>query len=471
VLASLSVDVNAALAVNAATFGIVATVGAAVLAGRCPWPRLLAWTGAMVGLALALLLLLQRGVWPDGVTVLLGNGLLFGSVCLAWMALDAERTGAVAPRVPALTGAVLMLLFGLAVTLLPAQIWGPLGTVLFACLCLALAASAFQVARTCHGRGAMLVALPVGLVAVLLLVHAAQVAAGQLLDGSADDRADFALSALIGTTVASVATMGFVGMHLERWWARERERRENFAETRESGRLAQAEARALAERLQEREQSARLLAHEVRQPLHGARAAVQAAREAFAGHSPQAAGHALDDVDRILLRIAGTVENTLIAGPLLERKAPLVLADVDLGTLFDLVVADLAPEGRRRVRAVHDADARSARLEPALMRLALRNLLTNSVSHGRGAVVLRVVDCEQPLGVAFEVLDEGPGLPEAVLGWLDAGAAAEPAGGGMGLGLVVARRVAELHGGSLRATGGGRVTTAFRLTLPLAEPA
>ena len=50
------------------------------------------------------------------------------------------------------------------------------------------------------------------------------------------------------------------------------------------------------------------------------------------------------------------------------------------------------------------------------MRLALRNLLINATLYAPpgSPVLLRLLDSEDPLGLAIEVADQGPGLPPAV---------------------------------------------------------
>jgi signal transduction histidine kinase len=82
-------------------------------------------------------------------------------------------------------------------------------------------------------------------------------------------------------------------------------------------------------------------------------------------------------------------------------------------------------------------------------------------------VVLRVTDIEEPVGLVFSVVDQGPGIPPSLAANLfERGVRGHRDSGGHGLGLYVVRRVMELHGGTVAVTpnpGGGAV---FRLTLP-----
>jgi signal transduction histidine kinase len=108
---------------------------------------------------------------------------------------------------------------------------------------------------------------------------------------------------------------------------------------------------------------------------------------------------------------------------------------------------------------------------PELAR-AVGNLLDNAVRHAVSHTVVALA--EQPDGTAvLAVADDGSGIPEAdrerVFERFVRLDAARPAGDGVGLGLAIARDVAERHGGTLAvapSTTGAR----FLLTLPVLPP-
>ena len=96
----------------------------------------------------------------------------------------------------------------------------------------------------------------------------------------------------------------------------------------------------------------------------------------------------------------------------------------------------------------------------------LQNLLANALQHSpRGSAVTvsaRAVDGPSP-GLAFRVADEGPGVPPEDLERVFAPFFSRRRGG-TGMGLSVAQRFVEAHGGSLTAanqTEGGAVFTVF----------
>jgi signal transduction histidine kinase len=152
--------------------------------------------------------------------------------------------------------------------------------------------------------------------------------------------------------------------------------------------------------------------------------------------------------------------------------AGLAARDVDPGALVEEVALVHEPVADERgVRLVRAAGARSAlRADPRKIKQVLVNLVQNALdaSPAGGEVRLTTADRDGG-GVEFEVCDDGPGLADEVRGRLFTPGATTKAAGS-GLGLTIARAIAEQHGGGLdleaRPEGGCRA----RLWLP-ASPA
>ena len=161
----------------------------------------------------------------------------------------------------------------------------------------------------------------------------------------------------------------------------------------------------------------------------------------------------------------------------------LVLARADAGGYpllrVSLYLNELAAECRRTVDvlarergiAVHSSAARDTPFcgDEELLRRMLLNVMQNAVEHTRrgGAVCVEVSPNDHQ--VAIRVRDQGPGIPQH--DWqrifdrfvqLDAARR----GAGAGLGLPIARWIAEAHGGSLDVEESGAGGSTFRIQLP-----
>lgn len=139
---------------------------------------------------------------------------------------------------------------------------------------------------------------------------------------------------------------------------------------------------------------------------------------------------------------------------------------MDVAALADALAEEYGELGRDVAFATSERQVLD--VQPTLLRRALRNLIDNALQYA-GSAELSVHQREGNIEIAVE--DRGPGLPpeelERVLEpfhRMEASRSRET--GGSGLGLTIARAVAESHGGSLRLAnreGGG---LSARLILP-----
>ena len=100
---------------------------------------------------------------------------------------------------------------------------------------------------------------------------------------------------------------------------------------------------------------------------------------------------------------------------------------------------------------------------------ALQNLVLNAIDAMDGGGELSVTACSSPSGIEIEVADSGPGLDPEVLARLG-----EPflttKRTGTGLGLALAARVAEAHGGRLLAVNCPQGGAALTIQIPHPVP-
>ena len=122
---------------------------------------------------------------------------------------------------------------------------------------------------------------------------------------------------------------------------------------------------------------------------------------------------------------------------------------VDIGALLESLQADLAEVGGAVKIEGNAATPYPGR--PQALKRCLANLLENAVKYGKSATV--ILD-DNAARLEIRVRDEGPGLPPAELErafepFYRVESSRSRETGGTGLGLTIARSVAEVHGGKL----------------------
>ncbi len=184
---------------------------------------------------------------------------------------------------------------------------------------------------------------------------------------------------------------------------------------------------------------------------------------------PPAAFEVLDSADQAIRLI----NDLLDLSRLDEDRLRPVMQEVDAGTAAQRALARSTPAAeKKRVVLATNALPRStvARTDANRLEQILLNLLANAIRHTPDGSTVRIVVTLDAGTVAFEVIDEGPGVPEADLDRIfDIYLTTAEDGRGLGLGLPLSRRLARLLGGELRAlphVGGGR----FRLEIPTSGP-
>jgi two-component system sensor histidine kinase CpxA len=203
--------------------------------------------------------------------------------------------------------------------------------------------------------------------------------------------------------------------------------------------------------LESRQRLLRDVSHELRSPL--------ARLQAAAGLLRQQAG-ATDDPNLDRIEQEADTLNDMIGQILifarLQSMDQVAREPVDIVELVGAVVENARFEAQAAGRgvALTAPEQVNAQLDPQLIQSAVDNVVRNAVQHSnkRTAVTVAVTD-----GIlTITIVDDGPGAPEENLAKLfDAFFTVAPsnsaAGKGAGIGLAIARRAVELHGGSIKA--------------------
>ena len=225
------------------------------------------------------------------------------------------------------------------------------------------------------------------------------------------------------------------------------------------------EQRELVAQLQEadrrKDEFLAMLAHEIRNPLAPLRNALR-----ILAHEPLTArGHdALQLGSRQVGQIVRLVDDLLEVSRITRGKIALRCEPVDVGTIVRQVAQANAPALLARAQplslALPDVGP-SIVADPVRLTQMVENLLTNASKYSDDDCPIRIRVTDEADTVSIEVIDEGVGIEPDQLARLfepftQVDSTLDRAQGGLGIGLALVRRLAEMHGGSASAHSAGR---------------
>jgi signal transduction histidine kinase len=215
-----------------------------------------------------------------------------------------------------------------------------------------------------------------------------------------------------------------------------------------------------------------LVSHELRSPMAAVIGAARTLQERWRSLSP---GHReaflaliADETNRLAALIGDVLDTSRIeAGTFTYR-----FTDIDLSALVaDVVGTAAVGQDEVRVRADVPETLPSVRGDAERLRQVLTNLIDNAVKYSPAGDEVAVRARRENGRVLIEVVDNGPGIPHdqqrlifEKFGRADVPGSSKP---GTGLGLFIARSIAEAHGGTLDVRSRPDAGTTFVLSLPL----
>jgi signal transduction histidine kinase len=221
-----------------------------------------------------------------------------------------------------------------------------------------------------------------------------------------------------------------------------------------------------------------MVSHEFRTPLAVILSSAEILGNYFDRLSPERRAKQLDSIRTSTRRMAGLIEDVLLLGKVEGGRMTFVPAALNLRGFCEALVDEALSATNRRCPislTFEDGLPETILADAALLRHVFSNLLSNASKYSpEGATATLSVEktASDPDMITFRITDKGIGIPAADLPRLF-----EPfqrAGNvghisGTGLGLMIAKRCAELHGGTLTidSTVGEGTTVTVRLRAAL----
>ena len=183
------------------------------------------------------------------------------------------------------------------------------------------------------------------------------------------------------------------------------------------------------------------VSHELRTPLTSAKATLANVQEGIGG--TESLGRVQEDLDRLIRMV-----NELLDVARIDAGIALAKQRTDLGALVRSTVETLRPIARVPIAVAGTGETLD--IDAARVQQILLNLVDNALKYAKSRVDVEV------RGREVRVTDDGPGVPpehrERIFEKF-AKVETGPKPPGAGLGLSIARKLAQLHGGSLVCEG------------------
>ncbi|APR83224.1 Sensory box histidine kinase [Minicystis rosea] len=212
--------------------------------------------------------------------------------------------------------------------------------------------------------------------------------------------------------------------------------------------------------------------HELKTPLTPLLLNLQLVRREVRETPGDRCGERLDIALRQIDRLSRLIETMLDVARCSSGRLALQPVPADVSALVRDVASRLSPEAARvgSPVALQASSPAMANIDPARIGQVVEELLANAIRYGAGkAIMVTVAPAGEMIRVAVE--DDGIGVApedrERIFGLFER-AVSERRYGGLGLGLFLARRIVEAHGGRIHCTGQRGAGTRFEVDLPRA---
>lgn len=192
-----------------------------------------------------------------------------------------------------------------------------------------------------------------------------------------------------------------------------------------------------------------VVSHDLRGPLH----AISLASEALREDATDDAKRYLSAIDRAGSRAERLISDLLDASAIENGKLSLNLGRVNLGSVAKQTAADfdlLARDAKSKITLTVPDEPIYVQADRDRLLQALANLVGNALKHARGTPIDISLE-RRASHVIIAVSDHGPGIPPGEIQHVfDRYWTGRARKGGAGLGLAIAKGIAQAHGGLLQ---------------------
>jgi PAS domain S-box-containing protein len=218
------------------------------------------------------------------------------------------------------------------------------------------------------------------------------------------------------------------------------------------------------------------MSHELRTPLNAILGMSEALQETVLGPLTEKQARSLQVIHESGTHLLSLINDILDLSKIEAGKVELEIGEVNVESVCNAslcLVKETAHRKQLQVSFSPDDRVKSFRGDERRIKQILVNLLSNAVKFtpAGGSIGLEIMFSPNPGAVSFSVSDTGIGIAQQDVAklfqpfvQLDSGLARHHQG--TGLGLVLVRRLAELHGGSVKVESKADHGTRFTITLP-----
>jgi signal transduction histidine kinase len=215
------------------------------------------------------------------------------------------------------------------------------------------------------------------------------------------------------------------------------------------------------------------LSHEFSTPLQGVIGYAQLLLDGIDGEVTVVQRRDLEAILRNGRRLLDWAEDLLELARLDAKRRFLCVDRIRVQDLLEEVVEALGDPAARGSVAISqrvERDCPEVLGDVGALRRTLFHVVDNAVRHSGGGQVSVEAACESDIWVEIVVRDTGPGMDAEVLQAALRGFTSKGGGGGLAVGLAMARRLVEIHGGTFEVASAPGEGTSVTLRLPAAPP-